>query len=207
MSASIDFKRSCQTYRATTCFAQIEVPDRRYLMIDGHGDPNTSAAYAEAIAAVYPVAYAVKFASKRSLDRDYVVPPLEALWWAADMDSFTVHRDKTEWDWTLLSMVPDWISVGLIDDSIAAVRAKGAAPQLDRLRHNILSEGRCVQVLHVGPYDDEAQTLRRLHDEYIPNHGLTMTGRHHEIYLSDARRTAPEKLRTILRQPVMISRA
>ena len=174
----------------------------RYLMVDGHGDPNTSPAYTEAVEALYPVAYALKFASKRELGRDYVVPPLEGLWWADDMDSFTTSRDKSRWDWTMMIMVPDGIDRSMFERVVAQVAAKSGPARLGDIRLDSLSEGRCVQTLHIGSFDDEADVLARMHDEFIPDHGLRMAGTHHEIYLSDFRRVAPEKRRTILRQPV-----
>jgi hypothetical protein len=176
------------------------VPALQYLMIDGHGDPNTPV-YEAAVSALYPLAYALKFRSKTDLGRDYVVMPLEGLWWADDMSTFTAARDKSRWDWTLLIMTPDWVTPAMFHDTVEQVRAKGVE-RLDDVRLESLSEGRCVQALHVGPYDDEAELLRRIHEEVIPGHGLRMTGKHHEIYLSDPRRTDPAKLRTILRQPV-----
>lgn len=203
MVDKIDFKKTLDGYRAKQGeFRMLELPEMRYLMIDGAGDPNTSAEYAAALAALYPVAYALKFASKRELGRDYVVPPLEGLWWADDMDTFTVARDKTKWRWTMMLMAPDWIPERMFEDALAAVRAKGTADNLDGVRLASLTEGRCVQTLHVGSFDDEGPVLERLHHEFMPANGLTLTGRHHEIYLSDPRRTVPEKLRTILRQPV-----
>jgi hypothetical protein len=170
-------------------------------MIDGEGDPNTPV-FAEATEALYPLAYTIKFASKRELGRDYVVPPLEGLWWADDMAAFTARRDKSRWSWTLLIMQPEWIEASLVEASRRTVEAKGAPTRLHDIRFATLDEGLCVQTLHVGSFDDEAPVLARLHDEFIPANGLRMTGHHHEIYLSDPRRTAPEKLRTILRQPV-----
>jgi hypothetical protein len=202
VTTKTDFTRDLDCYRAKRDTPRVvHVPDLQYLALDGHGDPNT-AAFADATAALYPVAYALKFASKRRLDRDYVVMPLEGLWWADDMESFTTARDKHRWNWTLMTMVPDWITAGMLAEAIGQVGAKGRPTRLDDLRLETLAEGLCVQALHVGSYDDEAGLLRRIHHEFVPEHGLTMTGKHHEIYLSDARRVAPAKLRTILRQPV-----
>ncbi len=199
----VDLKREIPTYAARRGrFDVVEVEAARFLMVDGHGDPNTSDSYARALAALYPTAYALKFLSKRELERDYVVPPLEALWWAADMSAFTTARDKSQWDWTAMIAVPGWLDAGHVEQAVEVSRAKGVAG-LDRLRFDVLDEGLCVQTLHVGPYDAEAPMLAQMHDVEIPGQGLTMTGRHHEIYLSDARRTAPDKLRTILRQPVV----
>ncbi|HOT79820.1 MAG TPA: GyrI-like domain-containing protein [Microthrixaceae bacterium] len=198
-----DLKKEIPAYQASKGrFDIVTVPTMRYLMIDGHGDPNTSVAYADALATLYPVAYKLKFWSKRELDRDYVVMPLEALWWSNDMDAFTIARDKSRWDWTAMIMTPDWISHDAFDTVIKEVAASGDTPALDALRFQALDEGLCVQTLHVGAYDDEGPVLAAMHDEFIPASELRMTGKHHEIYLSDPRRAAPDKLRTILRQPV-----
>lgn len=199
-----DFKKSLDAYHAQRGrFRIVDVPDLQYLMIDGHGDPNASPAFVAAVEALYPVAYTLKFASKRDAGRDYVVPPLEGLWWAEDMDSFTTTRDKSRWDWTLLIMVPEWIDRGMFTAAVERVAAKNGAARLEDVRLEPLSEGRCVQTLHVGSFDDEGDVLGRLHHEFIPDNGLRMVGRHHEIYLSDFRRVPPEKQRTILRQPVL----
>ena len=199
----IDFKKTRDCYQARRGqFRIVDVPDLQYVMIDGHGDPNTAPAYADALAALYPVAYKIKFASKRELDRDYVVPPLEALWWATDMDAFTARRDKSQWDWTVMIMVPEWITGAMVEAARAMVAGPTPSSSLEALRLDTLREGRSVQTLHVGPYDAEADVLAELHHTFIPNAGLRMTGKHHEIYFSDARKVEPAKLRTILRQPV-----
>ena len=200
----VDLKKSLDAYRARRGeFRVVDVPTMRYLMVDGRGDPNTSRAYADALAALYPVAYALKFASRRQLGRDYVVPPLEALWWADDMAAFTTARDKSRWRWTTMILTPDWIGADLVAEALAAVGAKRDRPaSLGQVRLEAVEEGRCVQTLHIGSYEDEADVLAEMHDRFIPEAGLRMTGKHHEIYLSDARRVAPERLRTILRQPV-----
>jgi hypothetical protein len=203
MTNKTDFKKTLDAYQASRGrFRIVDVPEMRYLMIDGHGDPNTSPAFAAAVEALYPVAYKLKFASKAGLGRDYVVPPLEGLWWAEDMDSFTAARDKSRWNWTLLLMVPDWIDPAMFTTAVEEAGAKGRRGRLDDVRLETLAEGRCVQTLHVGSFDDEAEVLRHMHHKVIPGEGFHMVGRHHEIYLSDFRRVAPDKQRTILRQPV-----
>lgn len=203
LTDKVDFKKELDAYRAKLReFRIVEVPDLQYLMIDGHGDPNTSPAFTRAVEALYPVAYKLKFASKRELGRDYVVMPLEGLWWARDMDAFTVSRDKSRWDWTLMIMVPDWIGHDLFASAVEQAGVKNRLARLDEVRLEPLSEGRCVQTLHIGPYDDEGELVAQMHHEFIPTHGLKMAGKHHEIYLSDARKVAPDKLRTLLRQPV-----
>ena len=204
MTDKIDFRKTLDTYRALPGrFRIFDVPDMQYLKIDGRGDPNTSPAFAEAVGALYPVAYKLKFASKRDLGSDYVVPPLEGLWWAEDMAAFTTARDKSRWHWTIMLMVPDWIDRAMFATAAEQAGAKKPPARLDDVRLEALSEGRCVQTLHVGSFDDEAEVLTRLHHEFIPENGLRMIGKHHEIYLSDFRRVAPDKQRTILRQPIM----
>lgn len=203
MTDKVDVKASLDSYRAPRGeFRILDLPDMQYLMIDGHGDPNTDPAYTEALSALYPVAYKLKFLSKRELDRDYVVPPLEGLWWADDMDAFTVSRDKSQWSWTMMIMVPDWLDHASFVRAVEQAGARSRPERLEDVRLDTLSEGRCVQTLHHGSFDDEGPALERLHDEFLPENGLRPQGRHHEIYFSDFRRVAPDQLRTILRQPV-----
>jgi hypothetical protein len=178
----------------------VDVPPQRFLAIDGTGDPNTAPAYAAAVEALYAVAYTVKFASKRA-GRDLVVAPLEGLWYADDAAVFTA-RDKAAWRWTMLISQPDWVADALIDESIASAREKKRLPALDLVGLELLDEGRCLQLLHVGSYDDETPALTRLHTELLPGRGLRERGRHHEVYLGDPRKCAPENLKTVLRQPV-----
>ncbi|MGO4834501.1 GyrI-like domain-containing protein, partial [Rhizobiaceae sp. 2RAB30] len=182
-------------------FELIDVPPLTYFMVDGRGDPNTAPAYAEAVEALYAASYTLKFMSKAELSRDYVVPPLEGLWWADDMTTF-VSRQKAEWSWTMMIMIPDFIDRATAERAIeAAVRKKGL-PALGLVRVERLEEGRCVQIMHVGSYDEEGPVLKRLHEEFLPGNGLVESGHHHEIYLGDPRKTASEKLKTVLRQPV-----
>ncbi|MEV5542197.1 GyrI-like domain-containing protein [Saccharopolyspora shandongensis] len=182
-------------------FTVVDVPELRYLAVDGRGDPNTSPAYANAIEALYGVAYALKFASKKALGRDFVVGPLEGLWRADDPSVFITRRKET-WEWTMMISQPDWITDDMVRTAIDNVAKKKENAALGDIRLHTLVEGTCVQILHIGSYDDETPTLERLHNHYLPDNGLTFNGDHHEIYLSDARRTAPTKLKTILRQPV-----
>jgi DNA-binding PadR family transcriptional regulator len=181
-------------------FEIVEVPPLEFLMVDGHGDPNTSTAYREAIEALYAASYAVRAVSKTRLGKVHTVGPLEGLWSAADPEAFRT-RDKGAWDWTMMIAQPDWITADLVEEALGAARKK-RLPALDLIRFERYTEGRSVQILHVGSYDDEGPTLERLHREFLPANGFAPTGRHHEIYLSDARRTEPARLRTILRQPV-----
>jgi hypothetical protein len=199
----VDYKKeSKHLYRPSTKeFVTVDVPPMQFLMIDGHGDPNTAQEYKDAIEALYAVAYKLKFTSKRELGRNYVVPPLEGLWWADDMETFTVKRDKSAWDWTMMIMQPEWITHDMLNEAVGQVEKKGL-PALPKLRLETYHEGLAVQIMHVGSYDDEGPTLARMHHQFMPENGYEPAGKHHEIYLSDARKVAPEKLKTVLRQPV-----
>lgn len=205
MLEKIDFKKKLDGYQAKKSqFRIVDIPETQYLMVDGHGDPNIAPAYQDALAALYPVAYKLKFISKRELGRDYVIPPLEGLWWADDMDTFTVARDKSQWDWTMMIMVPGWVDSTSFTQAVQqAGAAKNRPVSLDTVRLESLAEGRCVQTLHVGSFDDEGAVLEQMHSEFIPENGMCVDGKHHEIYFSDFRRVSPSKLRTILRQPVI----
>jgi hypothetical protein len=183
-------------------FTLVDVPPMQFLMIDGQGDPNTAAEYSDALESLYPLAYTLKFMSKRELDRDYAVPPLEGLWWAADMEVFTVRADRDAWQWTMMMMTPEWITQEQFERAVAEVRRKKNPAALDKMRLETFHEGLSVQIMHIGPYSAEGPTIARLHGEFLPQNGLVETGKHHEIYLGDPRRSAPEKLKTILRQPV-----
>ena len=185
----------------TKDFVQVTVPELNFLMIDGMGDPGTAKSYAEALECLYSVSYALKFASKKELEHDYVVPPLEGLWWADDPAAFVARR-RDEWRWAMMIMQPDWITEGMVTAAIETSGRKKELPALPGLRFDGLLEGLSLQIMHIGSFESEGPTLARLHNEYMPAHGLTFNGPHHEIYLGDPRKTAPEKLKTILRQPV-----
>lgn len=180
---------------------EVTVPPLRYLMIDGRGDPNTSPAYARAVAALFSVSYTAKFALKRSAAAiDYAVMPLEGLWWADDLSAFAAG-DKANWQWTMMIHQPSCVPEGIIWDAIAEVGRKKKLPAVSELRLEELDEGRCAQILHVGPFSEEGPTIERLHHFIDSRSGKT--GKHHEIYLSDVRRADPRKWRTILRQPML----
>ena len=135
------------------------------------------------------------------MEKDYTVPPLEGLWWADDMDTF-ISRDKSTWDWTMMIMQPEWITPEMFAQAVAEVQKSKALPALSKMRLERYAEGLSLQIMHIGSYDDEAPTLERLHREFIPQNGYVEAGKHHEIYLGDPRKTAPEKLKTVLRRPV-----
>ena len=191
-----------QLYRPSPkVVAVVDVPELPFLMVDGTGNPNTAPAYAEAIEALYSISYTLKFMLKRGpAALDYAVMPLEGLWWADDMAAFT-SLDKDAWRWTMMIAQPEAITEELFRQAVAQAGRKKAAPGLPRLRLERFCEGRAMQILHIGPYATEGPTIERLH-RFIAEQGCKRRGKHHEIYLSDPRRAAPEKLKTIIRQPI-----
>ena len=199
--AKLDFRKEQPALftAPTDEFVLIKVPKLRFIKIDGEGDPNKAPAYGEALAWLYAVSYGVKFAAKAE-GNDYVVPPLQGLWWADDMKAFAA-RKKDKWRWTMMIMAPDFVGRKHFKAGVdKAAKKLGKAPESLRLED--YDDGLAVQILHVGSYDDEAPTIKRLHQKFLPANGLVETGPHHEIYLSDPRRVEPAKLKTILRQPV-----
>lgn len=206
--APYDVKREHKELYApkNTRWAVVDVPEQQFIAVDGAGDPNTAPAYAEAVQALYAVAYTLKFAAKRTPGGDFVVAPLEGLWWSDRPDAFT-DRAKDAWQWTMLISMPSWITGRTIEDARRAALAKKQFPTISQVRHLTLHEGLSAQVLHIGSYDDETPVMEELHRTYLDAHGLRPSGHHHEVYLSDPRRTAPERLKTVLRQPVEPSAA
>jgi len=199
--SKIDFKKSLRhLYSCSTkSFEIVDVPVMQFIQVDGFGSPESDA-YRNALEWLYATSYPIKFICKKEFDRDYVIPPLEGLWWADNMDVF-VSGERDSWKWTMMIMQPDWVTLEAYEAGLDKASKKlGSAP--DSIRLEFLTEGKSVQIMHVGPYSAEAPTISRLHLEYLPANGLVENGHHHEIYLGDPRRTAPEKLKTILRQPV-----
>jgi hypothetical protein len=206
----LDFKKRDKAYYSGKQgrWDRLIVPPMTYLMIDGQGDPG-GADYARAISALYPLAYGIKFAFK-TRGADFTVPPLEAVWSAKDPTAF-VTDDRAAWRWTAMIRLPDGVDAGVFETAretaLGKLAKKSDAPTdaatMLSVRLDSLDEGDCLQTLHIGPYSEEAPVLAYLHDTLMPELGLTFGSAHHEIYLSDPRRTAPEKLRTILRQPVL----
>ena len=179
---------------------QVNVPSMNYLMVDGQGDPNNSQEFSDAVEALFAVAYAVKFMIKKGpLAIDYGVMPLEGLWWADDMSKFSIE-DKSNWKWTLMIMQPDFVIKEMIESAISNVRKKKDPAVISKLRFEALSEGKCAQILHVGPFSEEGPTVDKVH-EFIDSRGKRI-GKHHEIYLSDIRKADPAKWKTVIRQPM-----
>lgn len=201
-SDKVDFKRELSAYYAPGRSPQLlDVPELQFAMIHGHGDPNVAPEYRDAVQALYGIAYTVRFALKRVPDGlDFGVMPLEGLWWVPDMAEFTTD-DKSSWDWTMMIMQPDLVTREIFDAACARAAEKKGLAAIERVRLEPFTEGQAAQVLHLGPYATEGPTISRLH-AFIADQGYELVGKHHEIYLNDPRRTAPEKLRTVIRQPV-----
>lgn len=179
----------------------VEVPQMNFLMVDGEGDPNTAKSYSEAIEALYPISYTLKFMAKKGeLGIDYGVMPLEGLWWADDMSAFSVGN-KDAWKWTMMMMQPEFITPGMVETAMQEVQGKKNPVALPLVRLEAFKEGKAAQIMHIGPFSAEGPTIEKVHD-FIENNGSVRAGKHHEIYLSDIRRAAPEKWKTIIRQPM-----
>jgi hypothetical protein len=203
-SKKIDYKKELKQFYGGKAgeSVTVDVPELSFIMVDGQGDPNTSQEYVDAIQTLYPLAYTLKFMSKSELQRDFAVMPLEGLWWTENMEEFT-DKDKSNWLWTAMIMQPEFITQDMFERAVGQVRTKKNPASLDKARLEKYTEGRSAQVMYVGPYSDEGPTIKKLH-AYIEDQGGKLedsNGHHHEIYFSDPRRVAPEKLKTIIRQP------
>jgi hypothetical protein len=201
---TLDLKTQLKAYytqkRGTV--SVIGVPAFTFLMVDGKGDPNTAPAFAEANELLFSLAYTLKFMLKNDKKLcDYPVMPLEGLWWTKEMDRFSVER-KGEWEWTLMILQPDIITPALCDEAVEKLRKKKPLAAIGRQRLERFEEGKCAQILHVGPFSTEGPTVAQLHEQ-IKAQGLNLRGKHHEIYFGDPRRADPAKLKTIIRQPVL----
>ncbi len=180
----------------------ITAPPLNFLMIDGHGDPNTDPSYAAAVSALYTLSYTLKFDMKKVGSPEFKVFPLEGLWWAEDVNAF-LTGDKSKWDWTMMIAQPDWVIREDIDRAIARAASSGkvSGDILKEVRFENFDEGLVVQMMHIGPYSEEGPNIARMH-AHAREQGYELRDKHHEIYLGDPNRSAPEKLKTIIRQPV-----
>lgn len=179
----------------------VVVPQMNFLMVDGEGDPNRAKSFSNAIEALYPVSYTLKFMIKKGeMAIDYGVMPLEALWWSDDMSAFVTGK-KDAWKWTLMIMQPVFITQEMFREAVETVAGKKNPVALPLLRFETFHEGKAAQVMHIGPFSEEGPTVERVH-RFIEDCGARRIGKHHEIYLSDIRRAAPEKWKTIVRQPM-----
>lgn len=179
---------------------EVDVPTMNYLMVDGEGDPNAAQAYADAVEVLFMVSYAAKFMVKKGASAiDYGVMPLEGLWWTGDMSKFSID-DKSNWKWTAMIMQPSFVTSESVELAISDVKKKKNLPGIAKVRFTPFSEGRCAQIMHIGPFFEEGPTIERVH-QFIDSRGQR-TGKHHEIYLSDIRKADPSKWKTIIRQPM-----
>jgi hypothetical protein len=198
----IDLKKTLKRFYepSAKAFSIVDVPAMNFIMIDGHGDPNTSQEYSEAIQALYTSAYTLKFMIKKELGVDYPVMASEGLWWADDMRAFSAGN-KDDWKWTMMIMQPGIVTQQLFSQAISEAMKKKGQSALTKLRLDNFHEGMSAQIMYFGAYADEGPTISRLH-QFIQDNGYERAGKHHEIYLGDPRRSAPEKLRTVIRQPM-----
>jgi hypothetical protein len=199
----IDFKKELKHLYSPSAskVAIVDVPKMNFLMVYGEGDPNTAQEYKDAIEALYSVSYTLKFMIKKGKAIDYVVMPLEGLWWTDDMTLFSV-KNKDIWKWTAMIMQPEYVTEELFNDAIDQVKKKKNPPALSKVRFKSFHEGLSAHILHIGPFSAEAPTIEKLHD-FIKEKGHKFDGliqKHHEIYLSDPRKSRPEKMKTIIRQ-------
>jgi len=199
----LDFKQQYKClYSAKEKPAMVDVPVLNFVMVDGEGDPNTAPAFPQAIEALYAISYTIKFMLKKTGEfPDYAVPPLEGLWWMGGEDVFD-FEDRHNWKWTAMIMQPEFVTKKIFNDGLKIAKEKKELPALGSMRLEKWKEGPAAQVLHVGPYSAEQTTIATLH-EFIKATGYVPQGKHHEIYLGDPRKTAPEKLKTIIRQAVV----
>ena len=204
---SHNWKQDCKTlYFPPPKPVLVDVPVLNYLMIDGHGDPNNNPEYQAVVETLFSLSYTLKFAIKKTEGFEYAVYPLEGLWWVPDMALFDIQH-KEDWDWTMMIVQPEPVTPAWVERARAEVlKKKGPALEaaLSRTRFEALAEGLCAQVMHTGPYAAEGPVIAGLHD-FIAAQGCVRSGKHHEIYLSDVRRAAPEKLKTVIRQPAASS--
>lgn len=211
---AFDFKRELKDiYRPKTTPSIIDVPTMRFLMVDGKGDPNTSDEYRSAVELLYGLSYTIKMSKKGSYFPDgyfdYVVPPLEGLWSLDDNGEFKGNgaaiTNKSKFLWTAMIRQPDFVTQGVFAWAKEKLAKKKPDLDLAQARLADFTEGLCAQVMHIGAYDDEPATVALL-EKFIKDSGYTtaMTSirRHHEIYIGDPRKTAPEKLKTIIRHPI-----
>ncbi len=177
----------------------VEVPAMNFLLVNGEGAP-TSSQYSEAIEALFSVAYTLKFLVKKGKGIDYVVMPLEGLWWVDDMTKFSADR-KDEWKWTAMIMQPKYVTADDFKVAVEQVKKKKNPAALPKVKFESFNEGPSAQIMYIGPFSAEGPTIAKIH-AYIQNSGHSLSGKHHEIYLNNPATTAPEKLKTILRQPM-----
>lgn len=206
----IDYKKTEKHLYLPKSPAIVQVPEMVFFAVDGQGDPNTSPAYQQALELLYGLSFTVKMSKMGGEEPegyfDYVVPPLEGLWWT-ETPGFDGKppADKNDFRWTSLIRQPDFVNEEVFTWAAERLAKKKPALDLTKARFLRWEEGLCAHLLHTGPYDAEPASIDRL-TEFLREQGcvpdFTDTRRHHEIYLGDPRCTAPEKLKTVIRHPV-----
>ncbi len=181
----------------------IKIPKMMFFMIDGTGDPNTSEDYKEIVQLLYNISYTLKMKviKKETPSKDYVVPPLEGLWYMPKMEEWSMD-EKDKWEWTMMIRIPDFIKDSQIKKALKILKETKNPSSFSKLRYEQYDEGTCVQIMYLGPYDEEPPTIKKIH-QFAEKNGYNLNGHHHEIYLSDPRRVEPERLKTVLRQPII----
>jgi hypothetical protein len=179
----------------------VNVPEMKFLMLNGRGVPERSQEFQDAIQAVYGVAYTIKFTLKEDPSiPDFTVMPLESLWWISGGATF----DKAEgsaWRWTVMVAQPHFITEEHLAAAKKKLKQKAGGPSVSNVRLRSFDEGLSAQMMHIGSYSSIGDSVKKVED-YAKENGYKLRGRHHEIYLSDPRRVAPEKLKTIVRRPL-----
>ncbi|MFH1612313.1 MAG: GyrI-like domain-containing protein [bacterium] len=201
----IDYEKDLkQLYNSSAMKVEIvEVLPMNFLMIDGKGDPNKSQEFQDAVESLFSISYTLKFMIKKSKEEiDYGVMPLEGLWWADDMSQFKIEN-KNIWKWTLMIMQPEYVTEKLFNEAVEQIKKKKKLTALLNVRFEAFSEGKSAQIMHIGPFSEEGTTIEKLHN-FIKDNGFNFFGKHHEIYLSDIRKAAPEKWKTIIRQSIKV---
>ncbi len=208
MGAKLDLKKKFPKLYNPSAKSPVilAIPPMKFFMIDGKGNPNTAQEYKDAVETLYNVSYMLKMkvVKVKSNTRDYTVPPLEGLWYMDDMNKFKADN-KEEWKWTMMIRIPDHVSDSEIAKGLELTKKLKDPPLFDKLRVEDYDEGTVVQILYFGAYSEEHDTIVSLHT-YAKEHNYQLRGHHHEIYLSDPRRTKPERLKTVLRQPITLQK-
>ncbi len=206
LGEKVDFKKIMKEFYQPSPkkVSLVEIPDMQFILINGKGSPGDSQQYQDAISSLYSIAYKLKFLSKKELEKDYVVSPLEGLWWADNMDDF-LESNRDEWKWTMMIMTPDWITKKIFQAAVkdALKKKPELSKTIEKVRFESYIEGISAQIMHIGPYSEEHTTIVKIHN-FIEEIGGKFEGhknKHHEIYLSDPRKVKPENMKTIIRQP------
>jgi hypothetical protein len=201
LSTKVDLKKELkQLYNPSAKeVSTVNVPEMNFLMVNGEGAPS-SPQYMQSIEALFTVSYTLKFMVKKAKSIDYAVMPLEGLWWMDNMAEFSTER-KDEWKWTSMIMQPKYVEKADVKAAIEQARKKKDLPAIDKVKFEPFKEGLAAQIFYVGPYSKEGPTIAKIH-EYIRKSGHELSGKHHEIYLNNAAKVAPEKLKTVIRQPM-----